>query len=63
MEITGGRTGMSDRFEVLAEKLVAAVLHSDSGMALAVVALAALGVAALSLWALTVVVKAMTRRR
>lgn len=54
---------MSDRFEVLAEKLVAAVLHSDSGMALAVVALAALGVAALSLWALTVVVKAMTRRR
>ena len=56
-------TGMSDRFDVLAERLVGAVLHSDSEMALAVVALGALGVAALSLWALTVVVKAMTARR
>lgn len=54
---------MSDRFDALAEKLVGTVLHSDSGMVLAMVALGALGVAALSLWTLAVVVKAVTARR
>jgi hypothetical protein len=47
----------------LAMHLSDAAAHADYASALALVALAALGVAALSLWALTVVVRALTGRR
>jgi hypothetical protein len=57
------RTPMTDSLENLVLRLMDAVAHADYATALILVALAALGVAALSLWALTVVVKALTARR
>jgi hypothetical protein len=54
---------MIDSLVNLAVHLADAAAHVDYASALALVALAALGVAALSLWALTVVVRALTGRR
>jgi hypothetical protein len=54
---------MTDNVEKLGRDLLETVAHVDSGTAVVLVALAALGVAALSLWTLAVVVKALAARR
>jgi hypothetical protein len=54
---------MIDSLVNLAMHLTDAASHANYVGALVLVALAALGVAALSLWALTVVVRAITGRR
>jgi hypothetical protein len=54
---------MIDSLVNLAMHLADAAAHAGYVSGLVLVALAALGVAALSLWALTVVVRALTGRR
>ena len=53
----------TDSLEKLAIRLMDEAVHANYGTALLLVALAALSVAALSLWTLTVVVRAVTSRK
>lgn len=47
----------------LLAQVIAEILHADIGNAMSIVALAAIGIAGMALWALVVVIKALLARR